>query len=549
MKSAIELRPPDLRLLRAIVDIGHRLESVWINFEARGVELQALRANVAACANAESFDLKRLALHLRDLHDDMSARHLAAILVPFERLLGKALRDDEFLVSTTDAPDRPRQRAPMVVIADNLRSAFNVGAIVRTSEALGLEAVWLTGYTPTPDEDKTARTSMGTESSIQWQSLPRVSDGIQRAKEAGYTVVALETAAVSESLDNFIWPERVALVVGNERFGLEADILKQVDRVLKIPLYGVKNSLNVGIAFGIAANHYRQNFTRVRAQHPAPLAAPLAARTSQASEALMLQPIGVFHGPARFPYEARRQGSEDLSASIGTIELYPGHQFEQALDDLQGFERIWLIYRFHHNHSWKPKTLPPRGPHVKRGVFATRSPYRPNPLGLSVVELVSIENLRLKVRGFDLLDGTPIYDIKPYLPYSDAFPQARAGWTEGLSTEAYQVALSPLAEEQIRWLESSGIDQFSGFLLAQLEYDPTDNERKRVTQTEVENEYCLSYRTWRADFQIPPGTKTLLIHRLRSGYSTSDLANHTVDPYADKALHREFNSVRFRANE
>jgi tRNA-Thr(GGU) m(6)t(6)A37 methyltransferase TsaA len=518
-----------LRLLRAIVEIGHRLEGVWGNLEARTPELHALRANVAACANAESPYLRRLAVHIRDLHDDMSARHLAAILVPFERLLGRALRDDEFMVSVNDVPERPRQIAPMVVIADNLRSAFNVGAIVRTSEALGLEGVWLTGYTPIPSEEKTARTSMGAQSSIHWKSLPRVNDAISRAKFEGYTVVALETAAVSEDFDNFIWPERVALVVGNERFGLESDTLTQVDRVLKIPLFGVKNSLNVGVAFGIAANHYRQTYTRLRVgTHQTPL-----------------HPIGIFHSPARFPYEARRQGSEDMSTNIGTVELYPGHQFEQALEDLHGFERIWLLYRFHHNNSWKPKTLPPRGPHIKRGVFATRSPYRPNPLGMSAVELVSVEGLRLKVRGFDLLDGTPIFDIKPYLPYSDAFPEARSGWTESLSSEAFHVALSTLAKEQLCWLEANGITQLTDFLMAQLQYDPTDAERKRVSRHAGKNLFCLSYRTWRADFQIAADSKNVMIVRLRSGYSPTDLEGNTTDFYADKSLHREFNSIHF----
>ena len=76
--------------------------------------------------------------------------------------------------------------------------------------------------------------------------------------------------------------------------------------------------------------------------------------------------------------------------------------------------------------------VPPRGPRTKRGVLATRSPHRPNAIGLSAVELLSVEGRRLHLRGVDLLDGTPILDIKPYVPYADAFPDSSAGWIEGV---------------------------------------------------------------------------------------------------------------------
>ena len=86
---------------------------------------------------------------------------------------------------------------------------------------------------------------------------------------------------------------------------------------------------------------------------------------------------------------------------------------------------------------------PPRGARVRRGLFATRSPDRPNPIGLSAVQLVRVDGLRLHVRGVDLLDGTPILDIKPYVPYADAFPDARAGWIDELGPDELQFAKRP----------------------------------------------------------------------------------------------------------
>jgi len=527
------LSPSDEKLLRSILEVGRRLESKWPMKEGEkpGQELLALldelKALIAATDTAESPDLKRLDFHTRNLTPEMSARHLATILVPFERLSGRALRDDEFLVTSDDAPfESERSVAPFVVVADNLRSAFNVGAIFRTAEAFGAEKVILSGYTPTPENDKTARTSLGADRSIAWEEAANASEAIARLRAEGYTIIALETSERAIDLDEFEWPEKPALILGNERFGLDHDVLKSADHLLRIPLYGRKNSLNVGIAFGIAAAAWRRAYEKkLKASHT-------------------LTPIGIFHADAKYPYEARRQGREDESGEIGVIELNEGQLFEQALDGLEGFERIWILYRFHHNTHWKPKVMPPRGPRVKRGVFATRSPYRPNALGMSAVELVKVEGRKVYVRGFDLLDGTPVYDIKPYLPYADAFPDARAGWTEGLEANAYQVYFTETAERQLNWLEERGVKQLRGFLSAQLEFDPLDDERKRVVK--FEENYQIAYRTWRADFSIDDTTRTISVLRISSGYTGAELEASSEDRYQDKNLHREFNSQIWR---
>ena len=113
------------------------------------------------------------------------------------------------------------------------------------------------------------------------------------------------------------------------------------------------------------------------------------------------------------------------------VEIFTEKVPLTALRDLDGFDRVWLITHLHLNPSWGPLVRPPRGG-VRRGVLATRSPHHPNPIGLSAVHLDRIEGAVLHIRGLDLIDGTPVLDIKPYVPYCDAFPQSAAGWVDEL---------------------------------------------------------------------------------------------------------------------
>src|SRR6476661_462960 len=114
--------------------------------------------------------------------------------------------------------------------------------------------------------------------------------------------------------------------------------------------------------------------------------------------------------------------------------LIPG----AALADLEGMEHLWVLSWLHRGGTWAAQVMPPRGPRVRRGLFATRSPDRPNPIGLSAVRLIRVDGCNLHVNGIDLIDGTPILDIKPYVPYADAFPQAKAGWIDAVPRDAPQ---------------------------------------------------------------------------------------------------------------
>ena len=156
-----------------------------------------------------------------------------------------------------------------------------------------------------------------------------------------------------------------------------------------------------------------------------------------------IRPIAYYRGPLTEKFGTPRQAGlvPDLA---GTVEFCEG--FEPAmLGGLEGFDYIWLIWGFSMNNpdaAPSSKVRPPRlGGNEKMGVFATRSPYRPNPLGLSSVRLAGIDAAagRLQVLGADLVDGTPIYDIKPYIVYADSHPDARSGFASEAPGKALKV--------------------------------------------------------------------------------------------------------------
>jgi len=144
---------------------------------------------------------------------------------------------------------------------------------------------------------------------------------------------------------------------------------------------------------------------------------------------LVMRPIGVVHSPYVWRDEAPRQATVGEQVT-GVVVLRPGLQ--NTVQSLLGFDYLWIVCWLNHSHGWKQQLVPPRD-RVKRGVFATRSPDRPNPIGISAVQLLAVVGTRLRVRGLDLLDGTPVLDLKPYIPAYDAFPQAKAGWVDALT--------------------------------------------------------------------------------------------------------------------
>lgn len=160
---------------------------------------------------------------------------------------------------------------------------------------------------------------------------------------------------------------------------------------------------------------------------------------------MTLEPVAVYRGALGSKFGIPRQSG--LVPSLrGRIVFEPAYRNRDALRGLEGFDRIWLIWGFSANRpakgEWQPTVRPPRlGGNTALGVWATRSPYRPNPLGLSCVELESIDGMELVVRGADLMDGTPIYDIKPYVVYADSFPEARSGFAASAPENELEVRI------------------------------------------------------------------------------------------------------------
>ena len=190
----------------------------------------------------------------------------------------------------------------------------------------------------------------------------------------------------------------------------------------------------------------------------------------------------------------------------GTIVLEPAYRNPDALRGLEGFSHLWLIFQFHRavREGWSPTVRPPRlGGNRRMGVFATRSPFRPNNLGLSCVKLEGVrldEKLGpvIDVSGADLVDGTPILDIKPYLPYADCRPEATGGFTDPLDGQTLQVNCDPALLSGLNEEQKAG-------LMGVLACDP----RPRY-QEDPERVYGLAFAGKNVKFTVRDGVLTVV---------------------------------------
>ena len=197
----------------------------------------------------------------------------------------------------------------------------------------------------------------------------------------------------------------------------------------------------------------------------------------------------------------RQSGLVEVPAEI---VFEPAYRNPDALRGIEGFSHLWLIWQFDRaeRETWSPTVRPPRlGGNQRMGVFATRSPFRPNPIGLSCVKLERVEQTEngivLHVSGADLVDGTPILDIKPYLPYCDSHPDAIGGWTDGLASAALTVDFSDALWKIVPEADRPG-------LLGVLQSDP----RPRY-QNDPERLYGLTYGGVNVKFRVNGHTLTV----------------------------------------
>jgi tRNA-Thr(GGU) m(6)t(6)A37 methyltransferase TsaA len=244
--------------------------------------------------------------------------------------------------------------------------------------------------------------------------------------------------------------------------------------------------------------------------------------------------IGHFICNRDYKDEQPRQGV--FSDAGGYIELVKGENYEQALKDLDGFNYIWVIFVFHHNSTWKPVTNPPYSDgNGKKGVFATRSPYRPNPIGMSCVKIDRIDGNRIYIEAADILNNTPVLDIKPYISDYDSFPEASRGWLDNIVKDNYSIKYSLEAEVKVNYLKQHGVD-LTGAISSQLAFNPFDKTRKKFDADD--NGFTLRFKTWIIKFTIT--NDLITIENIYSGYQDYNTLCGNDTP-ADLTVHRLFN--------
>ena len=208
-----------------------------------------------------------------------------------------------------------------------------------------------------------------------------------------------------------------------------------------------------------------------------------------------LKVIAYAHNGHTDKFGIPRQSREE-SSILTRIVFEPDYRIPEALRGIEGYSHLWLLWGFSEVDSWSPTVRPPRlGGNTRMGVFATRSPYRPNPIGLSSVKLIGIENGELIVSGADVLDGTPIYDIKPYLSFSDSHPDAQNGFAEETKDRTLEVVFYPGIDQVLtRCCPRDTLVQEISYILAQ---DP-----RPAYQDDPEREYKMDYAGYRITFTV-----------------------------------------------
>lgn len=224
-------------------------------------ELFLLKSLFLELSHFEDVELRKCAELADHLTPEMSERHFLNLLIPIERLLGRDLKDGDFLVTHADR-NLQVSRQPLYFILENLRSSFNVGSIFRLADGLAVEKIYLCGYTPGPEADGVGKTAMGTTETVPFIHYKTSLEAIRALKSEGVEIVGLETAGKAQPLFQYEFQKTTALLVGNERFGLDPKSLALCDALVELPLKGMKNSLNVATALSGAAFEWTRQASR-----------------------------------------------------------------------------------------------------------------------------------------------------------------------------------------------------------------------------------------------------------------------------------------------
>jgi len=209
--------------------------------------------------------------------------------------------------------------------------------------------------------------------------------------------------------------------------------------------------------------------------------------------------IGVIRSPWKEKFAVPRQPGL-IQDGVGELHLQAPYNQPEAVRGLEDFSHLWLLFVFHQTMAggWRPTVRPPRlGGNARMGVFATRSTFRPNPIGMSLVELKGIrlekQQVILQLGSLDLVDGTPVVDIKPYLPFAEAVPDARAGFAPTAPAADMPVRFSAQAQQQLQ--QQSRYPELARFIREVLAQDPRPAYRKGET---LDREYAA----WLMDFNV-----------------------------------------------
>ena len=238
-------------------DKARSLERAWDDPVARQRELLAFRHWLE-----ERTDYPRLSRLAPLLVETMDRRALECVVVPIERVAARQRVTDVQILSgdVMDGPSPETAAMPLILVADSLRSAFNIGGIFRSAECFGAASLWLCGYSANPSSPHVAESALGTQKLVRWRTFTSSLEAIAELHASGVHVIALETVAGAVSIDSFEWPFPCALVLGNERFGLAPDVVDACDTCIQIPMHGRKNSLNVATATAVALHSARISF-------------------------------------------------------------------------------------------------------------------------------------------------------------------------------------------------------------------------------------------------------------------------------------------------
>ena len=249
------------RAIQLLLEQFHEIEKAWEEPGKRRQLLRELKNYLASLGDFTDLDLPFLADLKREVGEDISLPYLYGLVVPIEREYSRTnITDEDFVVLTRDSEQQSPSVMPVSVVVDNIRSAFNVGGIFRSSECLGIEHIHLCGYTATPENDKVKRSALGAESCVRWSQHHTANSALAEVRRRDASVVALETAENCPAPWEVEFAFPCAVVVGNERFGLGRDVLNEADHVVRIPTCGRKNSLNVVSALTVCGYEIRRQW-------------------------------------------------------------------------------------------------------------------------------------------------------------------------------------------------------------------------------------------------------------------------------------------------